>query len=174
MSYDVTQNKIQGWMGEDELVWLYETAKNMENVVEVGSWKGKSSHALLSGCKGTVYCVDHFQGSEGEEHSHEEAKRKDLSQEFMDNVGHFENLVLLKMESREAAKTFKNKSVDMVFLDGGHLFPVFMEDLHRWLPKCKKLICGHDAQYPEITEALSRFFQGDYKNPAGMIWEVSI
>ena len=138
-------NDIEGWVRPIELGWLYTTAQRMSNVVEVGSWKGKSTDALLAGCKGTVWAVDHFNGSKSERNSfHKEAMEKDISKIFLENVGHYQNLKLLKMDSLEAAKRFKDKSVDMVFIDGGHEYEEVKADIEAWLPKTRKLICGHD------------------------------
>ena len=156
MSYE--GNEIQGWMNTAELRCLYHKAKEMDSVVEIGCWKGRSSHALLSGCKGTVYCVDHFKGSIGErDNSHKEASEKDISKDFMDNVGSFKNLVLYNMDSVVASKMFEDKSVDMVFLDGSHDEDSFEADLNAWIPKCKKVLMGHD--YDTIKNVLFRHFQ---------------
>jgi predicted O-methyltransferase YrrM len=92
MKYNASKNKIQGWMSETELLWLFNTAKEMNSVVEIGSWKGRSTHALLSGCKGTVYAVDHFLGSVDERETyHAEAKTRDIYKDFMGNVGSFKD-----------------------------------------------------------------------------------
>jgi hypothetical protein len=161
-------NNIPGWMTPIELNWLYETAQQMEDVVEIGSWKGRSTHALLSGCKGPVYAIDHFQGSVGEDEAHKEAKERDIYQEFMQNVGKFENLRVMKMSSLLAVKQFKDKSVDCVFLDGCHLYEEVAADIRAWLPKCKKMICGHDYNLAGVRQAVDELL-GETDN-AGSIW----
>ena len=142
-------NDIPGFMGEKSLLWLYQMAGNFDSIVEIGSWKGRSTHALCSGCRGKVWAVDHFKGSVGEEEEHAEARDVDIYQEFIKNVGHFENLSPLKMSSLEAAGQFADKSVDMVFIDGGHTYDEVVADLTAWLPKCRRMICGHDYQTRE-------------------------
>ena len=127
----------------------------MDSIVEIGSWKGRSTHALLSGCKGTVWAVDHFEGSAGEEGMHHEAKEVDLYEKFMANVGMFPNLKALKMSSAEAVKQFEDKSVDMVFIDGGHEYAEVKADIEMWLPKAKKMICGHDYNWVAVQEAVT-------------------
>lgn len=161
-------NDIPGWMTPLELNWLYETAQGMDSVAEIGSWKGRSTHALLSGCKGTVTAIDHFQGSIGEELEHAEAKERDIFDDFMQNVGKFENLKIMKMASLEAVKDFEDKSVDMVFIDGGHSYEDIRADIDAWLPKARKIICGHDYNWPGIRQAVQETF-GEVDN-AGSIW----
>jgi predicted O-methyltransferase YrrM len=155
MSYS---NNIAGWISEPELQWLHSTAKEMETIIEVGSWKGRSTHALLSGCPGTVWAVDHFEGNIGEEEARKEAREKDIHAEFMANVGQFPNLRLLRMANLEAAKLFEDRSVDMVFIDGGHRYEEVKADLIAWLPKAKKLICGHDYCWPSVKQAVDEVF----------------
>ena len=137
--------QIDGWMNPLELQWLYEQAQRMQSIVEVGSWKGRSTHALLSGCKGLVYAVDHFRGSESQiETVHKEAKTTDIYAQFIQNVGHFKNLYVLKKESIEASTLFSPHSIDMVFIDGDHEREAFQADLEAWGPIAKVLLCGHD------------------------------
>jgi len=150
-------NNIPGWMDSLELTWLYLVAQEMDSIVEIGSWKGKSTDALLAGCGGTVWTVDHFRGSLGESLA-SWAKTKDIFKIFMDNVGHYENLKVLKMDSIEASKKFRDYSVDMVFIDGAHSYKAVKADIKAWLPKAKKMICGHDFDFPDVHKAVEEKF----------------
>lgn len=139
------KSTIAGWTTPNELAWLYFVAQEMDSIVEIGCWMGRSTDALLAGCKGTVWAVDHFKGSKTErEAGHQRAKREDIGKIFLKNVGYHKNLKLLKMDSLEAVKRFEDKSIDMVFIDGGHTYEEVKTDIKAWLPKAKNLICGHD------------------------------
>ena len=127
----------------------------MASVVEIGSWKGRSTHALLSGCPGPVFAVDHFKGNPDENWRPAlGGQAQTSSRHFWMNVGHFTNLVVLRMPSVEAAQYFAPKSVDMVFIDGCHIKDAVVADLKAWHPKCRQLLCGHDASYGDIQMAL--------------------
>ena len=169
-STSTTEEEIPGWMEPEELSWLKEKASAMDSVVEIGSWKGRSTRALLKACKGTVYAVDHFQGSPSEIHSsHKEATEKDIHQIFLQNVGMFPNLICLKMDSLEAAGRFEDKSVDMVFIDGDHEGRAFHRDLDAWLPKARKLICGHDITMGDIEKIIKEVI-GQFDRGPASIW----
>jgi len=144
--FEYPDNLIEGWMRFPELLWLYETAKKMNTIAEAGSWKGKSTHALCSGCKsGTVTAIDHFLGSEEEkEFQHKEAVGDIVYNQFMENMKRFNNLRVNRKDIVEAAKDYPDKYFDMTFLDGGHTYEQVKADILAWLPKTKKLICGHD------------------------------
>lgn len=147
--------KIQGWSTPAELLWLYLNARKMKNVVEVGSWKGRSTYSLLAGCHGLVYAVDHFKGSAAElDSTHKEATEHDIRPEFDSNVGGSPNLRVLAMDSLKVAATFDDKAVDMVFIDGGHQYDEVVADIKAWLPKTRRLICGHDYHNPEVKRAV--------------------
>jgi predicted O-methyltransferase YrrM len=150
--------------------WLYERATKMDSVVEIGSFKGKSTHALLSGCKGTVTAVDHFKGSPDPA---DYTLNKSGKLDFLKNVGLFPNLHLLEMSSAEASKLFLPKSVDMVFIDGCHLFEDVKNDLECWMPIIRKLISGHDSGWPGVIRAIE--YMG-FKTLSGpnSIWYVEV
>lgn len=169
-TYIPTTPEIQGWMNPFELQWLYEKAQDMESIVEVGCWKGKSTHALLSGCYGVVHVVDNFKGNESErEGIHREAAVKDLSSEFMLNVSKFSNFCVYKMDSKSAANFFAPKSVDMIFIDGERTKSAVIENIDIWKPKCKKLLCGHDVDYQEVRDALNER-NIHFENNVSSIW----
>ena len=166
-------NRIEGWMGDEELAYLYSQATQMKQVVEIVSWLGRSSHALLSGCKGNVYCIDHFIGSP-EDETKDLAKTRNIHREFFKNVGMFPNLTCMKMESLDAVRFFSDKSIDMIFIDGGHDEKSFRADVYAWLPKCRKLFCGHDFNHPGVQKVVETIFFNEYKVPSGNIWAVKI
>jgi len=164
---------IEGWMQVSELVWLHAASQLVDSVLEIGSWKGRSTCALLSGCEGTVYAVDHWKGSEAERDSaHLEASQKDIHAEFKDNVGHFGNLVELRMSSTEAAT--KVDAVEMVFIDGGHEYQDVVDDIRRWQPKTTKILCGHDYDWGSVRRAVDDCFGNAVSNPICNIWSVAM
>lgn len=177
-SFKNYSNNIDGWMSENELIWLAETATLMENVIEIGVWKGRSAHAILTGCDGTVYLVDHFKGNSNENNNdqepHWEATYKNIATDLLDNLKEF-NFVLMKMNSFEASKLFKPKSIDMVFLDAGHLILDIKRDLDFWTPICRKLICGHDYWQDDVKIVVDKKFGFENViNPADTIWAVNL
>ncbi len=171
--HELYTNEIGGWMTVPELNWLFETAKRMESIVEVGSWKGRSTHALLSGCKGKVTAVDTWLGSPNEVRSPTvEVPDHDVYDEFIVNVGEFPNLEVKRMTSLEAAALFPDKSVDMVFIDGNHGYESVKADIEAWLPKAKRILCGHDWHWHSVQEAVTeRFGEPD---TAETIWVVKV
>lgn len=147
--FEYPDNGIEGWMRFPELQWLYNEAKKHTIIVEVGSWKGKSTHALLSGCKGKVYSVDTWQGSEDlRDSTNWMAKKEDVYSIFVENTKTFNHSISIPKSSVDAAQCFQDDSIDMVFIDAGHDYKSVKEDILAWLPKVKEggIICGHDYQ----------------------------
>ena len=136
---------IDGWMKFPELSWLYETAKHIGSVAEIGSWKGRSTHALASGTKGTVVAIDHFKGSADEKDlTNTLAKQEDIFETFKRNTKDLKNIVINRTSGMKAAKKYPDKSFDMVFIDAGHTYKEVREDIKIWLPKARMILCGHD------------------------------
>ena len=167
LPYDLS---IPGWMSESELRWLHDTASQMASVVEIGSFQGRSTFALLQGCKGPVYAVDPW---------------TDVLKQGQDNFEVFKfNLLTrnpmavarlhpLRMPSAEAVAG--TPDVDMVFIDGDHVYEAVALDIALWLRKARKLICGHDfgdPAWPGVTKAVRERFGATAINPVGAIWSV--
>lgn len=176
------QGHIQGWMRFPELQWLYEQAKSgkYKNMFECGSWKGKSTHALLSGLKNvegaTLTCVDTWAGSSDErDDTHHMAKKEDVYGEFIKNTKDFANCRIIRAASIEAAKQVPDGSIDWCFIDMGHTYNDVIEDLDAWYPKVKKdgVICGHDftrGTWQEVVEAVTDFFEEEPHEVVDSIW----
>lgn len=168
------KNEIEGWMTDIELDALRNTASRMKTIVEIGSWKGRSTHALLTGCKGIVYAIDHFKGTPSDGEAHKEAFEDSdgVYNQFVKNVGHFTNLNIIKKSSEEAVVDFEENSIDMVFIDGDHLYESALKDINLWKNKATNIICGHDYNFPSVKKAVDESF--DKVKVVGSIWSYKI
>ncbi len=80
------------------------------------------------------------------------------------------------MESRNAARIFKDGSCDLVFIDGDHSYEAAKRDIEMWLPKVKPggILCGHDCEgavanfHPDI---ILKKLDKDFQNIDNFIFE---
>jgi len=160
---------IEGWMFPEELECLSLWASQMDTIVEIGSWKGRSTYAICKGTAGHVTAVDTFKGSidEPDHQARVAAAGGSTLGEFDANTKDCTNLSTLEMDSLEAAALCEN--ADMVFIDGGHSYEQVLADLKAWAPKAKKLLCGHDADHPPVAQAL-REVLGEVERGDGGLW----
>jgi hypothetical protein len=169
----VYEGGIDGWTTDKELTLLKTLSSLSKDVVEIGSWKGRSTQVLLNTCKGNVYSIDHWKGSPNDQ-GEVLAKQEDVYKIFMDNVGHYPNLKVLKGDSVEMANKFNGNKADMVFIDAGHSYEECKADIEAWLPKCTKYICGHDYRkdFPGVIQAVNEKF--DKVNLVDSLWWVNL
>ena len=127
--------------------------------VEVGSWKGKSSSFMAVEIASShkdinFYCVDTWLGSIEHQNNPELPIIFDLFKSNMSPVEKYYTAV--RRESLEAAKLFRDKSLDFVFIDASHEYEDVKKDIGAWKPKIKAggVLAGHDYQHPPIKEAI--------------------
>lgn len=161
------------WSTKAEVLKLRQLASESENIVEVGCWKGNSTKELLQHCGGTVYAVDHWMGSPNDM-TEMLAFNHDIYQCFINNVGTAQNLKILRGASTDVARDFNGTKVDMVFIDADHSYESCKQDIEAWLPKCKKVICGHDYQdgFPGVIKAVNEKFKK--VNTVDSLWWVEL
>lgn len=179
--FSYPENYIEGWMGIDELNFLYDSSKLRKNILEVGSWRGRSTNAILQGAtetEGHVTAVDTWQGSQDKrDMTNWMVKEADIFGEFQKNTAKYNNLTIHRGKSVESAPSFKDKSFDMIFIDAGHTKHEVMDDINAWLPKVKEdgLICGHDYvnSWMGVVDAVDGIF-GKPDGVVGTIWWVDL
>jgi len=161
-------SEITGYMHENELDWLYNKAKEMDSIIEIGALMGRSTHALLSGCKGMVHVVDHFKGSPEHQNLDQAGNFQEI---FMKNCGHFPNLVLYPHAVEDVLEQLPYHP-DMVFIDGLHDEDSVKFDLDNVGLRATKLICGHDAAMYGVKKAVTSTFNNadNYEVAAYSIW----
>jgi MMP 1-O-methyltransferase len=149
---------IEGWLTENEIRGLYNVARKLPNnstVVEIGSWKGKSTITIGLGLrKGIVYAIDPF-NAEGEPGSKEEYLLKQgnepLLYQFLNNIkkhGVAKFIIPLRGYSFEFSTYIDD--IDFLFIDGDHSIEGCSNDFNLYSEKVKKggYIGFHDF-YPE-------------------------
>lgn len=179
--------KIDGWMELPELEWLATAASNRQTIIEVGSWKGRSTKALAMAMPigGVVYAVDHWEGSVTERDSvHKEASEigsNALFDIFKDNLAG--ELAILRvapvrMESGLAAdllfKLIGRRGADMVFIDAEHTYESVSRDIRNYdrLVRSGGLLCGHDYQmaFQGVCRAVDELVPNRKVMEGGAIW----
>jgi predicted O-methyltransferase YrrM len=157
---------IFGWMPESELRWLRQQASTHKNIVEIGSFMGRSTVALAENTRGTVTAVDTWAGSDEPEHKKMlEGKSEDwLFQEFLKNTAGLPNILAVRMKSLDAASYMRHQKFDMVFIDASHDYENVKADILAWreLLIPGGLLCGHDfhSGAPGVIKAVLELVPG--------------
>lgn len=161
---------LWGWVQPSELRWLSVQAAGMRSVVEVGSFKGRSSFALASACPGTVYCIDPW------EDDTPEYDGTDAWTYWHDNIEVvFPNVTAVRGRS-PAVGDLVPAPVDMVWIDGSHDYENVAADIRYWRDRARRLLCGHDytAAFPGVVQAVDELLPYAALVPETWIWAVAM
>ncbi|OGV91850.1 hypothetical protein A3A66_02430 [Microgenomates group bacterium RIFCSPLOWO2_01_FULL_46_13] len=168
--------KADGWLTEAEGNSLYRVAKKIKAgnaIVEIGSWKGRSTiclgHGSKDGNKATIFAVDPHLGSS--EHQ-KMFGAVDTFKEFRQNIsqaGLGKYVKPMRETSRQAAKRL-NKSIEFVFIDGAHEYKLVGLDFKLWFPKVITggILAFHDSWHilgPNLITAIALLTSSKIKNP---------
>ncbi len=166
-------SNVDGWLSLTEGRWLYSAAKDgpgCGEIVEIGSWKGKSTIWLAYGSKSMgrerIHAIDHFKGDpecgplEGEANFRRNIK----------NAGIEDFVVPIVMSSEDAANMWskKPKSIRLLWIDGSHSYEDAKKDFLLW---SKYVIDGgiialHDTFWKEGPRKVvdDYIFTGNFRN----------
>jgi len=130
-------DRIEGWLiSPDQERWLFEAARSLpdqSSIVEIGSFKGRSTCCLAYGSRGTnthVYAIDTFNGNDFD------CQHRNFFEEFLQNV---DRCALRKYVtpvhgwSSEVAKTWE-KPIHLLFIDGSHRYEDVLADFEEFWP----------------------------------------
>ena len=161
--------RFESCLSHDQGMWLHNRVKELPEdaiIVEVGTWRGKSTAYMGLACKFTsrkIYAVDTWKGTESEQETyHKDAKTQDIKEQFLQNMLSLDVLQFITPIvglSHEVALSF-DKKIDMLFIDADHSTEAVLLDLKSWLPHCKDtcLVCGHDYNHPTVAKAVQMTF----------------
>ncbi|MBZ0246870.1 MAG: class I SAM-dependent methyltransferase [Cyclobacteriaceae bacterium] len=144
-------DKVEGFLKSPQQErWFYRTAKQSADnsvIVEIGSFKGRSTVSFGFGCLGTskhIYAIDLF---EGENHFYGNG---DFLKIFKDNIsscGLSSYVTPIKMHSLEAVKQWR-LPIDVLFIDGSHEYEDVKADFLAFYPFVKPggIVAFHDIR----------------------------
>jgi len=145
------------------------------DVVEIGSWQGRSSSFLARAAEdsknGQFYAIDHFRGNSGKEGSYVVGKEdlSDLKGNFLDNirkVGLQASVELLDMPNIEASLRFSPQQIRFLFIDGDHTAEGVSKDIELFFPKlCPGAIVVFDdfsPAFPGLVNVLDTLLTQNY------------
>lgn len=159
---------IEGWFNEGDAAMYAQMVSEADQngrIVEVGSWMGRSTGALIEQCKWQnkdldIICVDTFKGSPDEPEHQDTVKKNGGSVRhiFDANVKQFDwpRLAVIQRDSLTAARMFRPNSLEGVMIDGCHANEVVRADIRVWFPRVKprRYIGGHDYSMPSVHDAV--------------------
>jgi len=140
----IRQHKeIGGWLSTSEAFALYSMAQRIRSggtIVEIGSWKGKSTFVLARGLrKGTVFTIDPFDasGEMGSADSYAREKgEKPLYDQFIETMTKLQVIHKIKPLvgfSHEFSEMIG--VIDFLFIDGDHSMEACSYDFDTYSPK---------------------------------------
>lgn len=137
---------IHGWLMPEAGINLYRLARYLiptGTIVELGSWKGRSTIWLANAVKdrkdGKVYAVDTWEGSGNYGASLqflENYKENQLFEEFLGNMskaGVAQHVVPLRGMTNEMSKKWPRElSIGLLYIDADHVYESVREDFYNW------------------------------------------
>src|SRR3972149_2350880 len=149
-----TIQRVDGWLTEHEASYLYSLAQygpGQGAIVEIGSWKGKSTILLAAGSKSAgrekVHAVDHHKG--GPDQAGLGYQDVNTEIDFRKNIksaGIEDQVIPLVMTSTRAAQGWSGP-IRLLWIDGDHSYEAVKTDLLLWEPHVVEggVIAFHDT-----------------------------
>ncbi|TMV53014.1 class I SAM-dependent methyltransferase [Paenibacillus mesophilus] len=134
-------SSVPGWLELNEGATLYELARFLApvpTIVELGSWKGKSTCVLASAIKdrgeGKVHAVDLWNWKPGKRQTHTD----EVFDEFKLNLekhGLTEYVETIRMRTVDASRKWRiSNPIGLLFIDASHRYAAVRADFEYWSP----------------------------------------
>lgn len=159
MKNDLNQFKsasksVDGWLTDHEAEYLFYLAHDGPGigvVVEIGSWKGKSTIMLAGGTKvakrDSLFAIDpHIGGLDQDKYGHTNVNTEIEFRHNIMNAGVGDCVNTLVEKSTDAVRDW-HRPVRLLFIDGDHSFDAVKDDFILWTPHVVDggIIAFHDT-----------------------------
>jgi predicted O-methyltransferase YrrM len=154
-------SRIEGWLvSPQQEQWLFNVARSLPdhaNIVEIGSYKGRSTSCLAYGIKGThkhAYAIDTFHGN------NTDFKVQRAGQSYLDvfraNIAKNDlsrYVTPLPGFSAEVGRTW-TRPIHFLFIDAGHEYEDVLSDFQTFYPFVVPggLVAFHDVHNREVDK----------------------
>jgi predicted O-methyltransferase YrrM len=170
-------SRIDGWLfpGEPMLLWEAASIPGDGDILEIGTWQGKSTCILAGACiegssNSKVICVDTFlmDGNDWQLSYHKRlVKEQGTYFKFVHNAkmfGFFDTIVVMAGYSYRVVP-YINARIKVAFIDGSHDFENTLRDLRLTMPLIRPggLILLHDVNdnWPGVGLAIEASLRRD-------------
>lgn len=133
--------EVSGWLSPREAEALFCAARSCpqdQAIVEIGSWKGKSTIMLSLGAKqgkkAHVWAVDPHSGSQEHQQRYGTVSTFEQFQQHLENAGAQAGVTAVRMMSVAAASQYSGPTIGVLFIDGAHDPASVAADIAAWLP----------------------------------------
>lgn len=170
--------QVEGWLTREEGALLYALARACPAstaIVEIGSYKGKSTICLAAGAAAgsrcRVYAVDPHSGSIADQRLGERPWTLDGFMQNITAAGVADGVTPIVATSDEAFTTFA-EPIGLLFIDGEHEYPFVKRDCAQWSTRLIDggVICLHDTMASAV-HPFSRSFNSGWKGPQRVFHE---
>ena len=155
---------IDGWLDPKEASELYDLAKSATGpIIEIGSWKGRSTTALalgsMAGNRQTIYAVDSFKGSMDSEVQKKFYEGHTIGKEILrsnlDAAGVNGCVQIIEADAAEVADSLPEAS--LIFVDGAHDYQSVCRDLDVYSRKVSDggMLACHDYHEGPVESAVN-------------------
>ena len=156
-SYQIIQpavEAIEGFMVPGQEEYLFKKVKSLPTdavIVEIGSYKGRSTVAMAYACLGTnrkIYCIDTWDGNESDfsERNFFEIWQQNVHnnnlQQYVEPLRGYSHDILHRL-----SELTNGKKIDFIFIDGSHKYVDVLKDFELSYPLVKEggWIAFHDV-----------------------------
>jgi len=171
---------VDGWLSDGEAKYLYSLARfgpGQGSIVEIGSWKGKSTIVLAAGStisrRENIYAVDPHRGGPDQESLG--LMNIDTEPEFRANIaaaGVESQVIPIVKGSTDAARDWRGP-IRLLWIDGDHSYEAVKSDFLLWEPFVVQggIIAFHDTYAWEGPRRLveERFISSGDFTPIGFV-----
>ena len=150
------------WAGHRAFAYDYVRNERPARIVELGSYYGCSAFAFLQAMKdggiaGSFYAVDTWEGDSFTKNDYREdiyGQYKAIQDRYFSGQEHLSDpgAHMLRMTFDDAVLLFEDDSIDLLHIDGSHLYKDVKHDFLTWKNKVKKdgVIFFHDIAEEEV------------------------
>lgn len=144
----LSSHEIPGWMTAAELSEIRAQARGRGDVLEIGTYCGRSTWALLHSATGLVFTCDPLTREPDEQRRWLSA----LTAEYPTR------LILLPALSQHLLFT---RPIDVLMIDGDHSYHAVLHDLNTFAPLVTPggRLLLHDMPDPDVSRAAREFFE---------------
>jgi len=145
---------VEGFMIPGQEEYLFQKVKSLSNdatIVEIGSYKGRSTVAMAYACIGTnrkIYCIDTWDGNDVD---FPDRNFFDIWQQNLERNRLYEYIYPLRGYSQEILRRWdeltNTQGIDFIFIDGSHQYLDVLKDFELSFPlvQAEGWIAFHDV-----------------------------